>query len=307
MIDYDLIIIGSGPAGMSACLYATRSNLKTLVIERNYPGGKVVKANLVENWPGTESINGVDLSLQMFKHAFSYGGVYEQNNVLDVKDFGNYKEVVLQDKTYKCYAVIICIGTSERKMGIPGEDKFYGNGVSYCALCDASLYKGKVMAVIGSSEYALEETIYLSKFASKIYLINSGNKYNANEDTIKKIEDEVVIETINNTEVIAIEGKEFVENIIIKSKDNKERKIETSVVFPFLGSKPDTMLASRLKITNKKNYIEVNERQETKVPGIYAAGDCTTNPLKQIITACSDGAIAAIESYKYITKIKKES
>jgi len=290
---------------MNACLYATRSNLKTLVIERSYPGGKVVKANKIENWLGTQEIEGADLALQMFKHSLSFGGVYEQGNVLDVVDHNNYKEVVLENKRYTCYAVIICVGTSERKIGIPGEDKYYGKGVSYCAVCDATLYKNKNMVVVGNSDHAIEETLYLSKFAKKIALINEKKELNVKKELLDKISENSIIEVLNDYKLISINGNEFVTSVTIENDQQKE--VETSVVFPLIGSSPDSMFAVRLKITDEKNYIVVNEKKETYIKGIYAAGDCTNNQLKQIITASSDGALAAIEAYKYINKIKKES
>lgn len=298
MVDYDLIIIGSGPAGMNACLYATRSNLSTLVIDKNYPGGKLVKANKIENYMGLDNISGSDLALMMFKHAFSYGGEYEQGNVLDIQDKGIYKEVVLDDKIYKCYAVILAMGTSERKIGIPGEEKFYGKGVSYCALCDASLYKNKNMVVIGNSNHAIEEVNYLSNFASQIYLV-SKNKFK--EENIK-LNDKIIV--LEEYEVTSINGSEFVDSITLKKQDDF-KNIETSVVFPLIGSSPDTMFAKRLKIVDEKNYIVVNNKQETDIKGIYAAGDCTNNNLKQIVSASADGAVAATEAFKYICKIKK--
>jgi len=304
MIDYDLIIVGCGPAGMNACLYATRSNLKTLVIERNYPGGKVVKANVVENWIGTEKISGVDLSLQMFKHAFSYGGIYEQGNVLDIVNHGDYKEVVLKDKTYKCKAIIIAIGTSEKKIGIPGEDKFYGKGVSYCAVCDASLYKGKVMVVIGSGNHALEETLYLSKFAKKIYLINEKDCFEGKQSLVEEIVNSEIIEIKYNFKPISINGDEFVNSINIINDKNEEQIIETDVVFPLLGDNPDTKFIERLGVVNEKKYVVTDDKKETAIKGIYAVGDCTTTPLKQIVTASADGALAAIEAYKYIKNNK---
>ena len=304
MVDYDLIIIGCGPAGMNACLYATRANLKTLVIERNCPGGKVVKAATVENWIGTEKISGVDLSLQMFKHAFSYGGVYEQGIVLDIINHDDYKEVVLKDKTYKCYAVIIAIGTSEKKIEIPGEDKFYGKGVSYCAVCDGSLYKDKVVVVVGNSDYALEEALYLTKFAKKIYLINREDSFDAKQSLIDKVKENRCIEIFYNTTPLAINGDDCVNGIVIK-RDNSQDNIATSAIFPMLGDVPDTKFVEKLMIVNDKSYVVVNEKKETKIEGIYAIGDCTNTPLKQIVTATGDGALAAIEANKYIkNKIK---
>ena len=303
MIDYDVIIIGCGPAGMNACLYATRSNLKTLVIEKNCPGGKMVKANSIENWIGTSKISGVDLSLQMFKHAFSYGGVYEQGNVLDIKNFDDHKEVVLKDKVYKCKTVIIATGTSEKKIGIPGEDKFYGKGVSYCAVCDGALYKNKIMVVIGNNKQSLEECLYLSKYAKKIYLL-INNKQLVNDLSLwNDIKNNDIIDIKEGFEPIEIEGDNFVSSIKIKNGDIEQR-IETSVIFPFLGDNPDTKFIERMNIVNDKNYIEVNNIKETKIEGIYAAGDCTNTSLKQIVTASGDGALAAMEAYKYIKRKK---
>ena len=307
MVDYDVIIVGSGPAGMNACLYATRSNLKTLVLEKNYPGGKVVKASKIENWIGTQSVEGPELALNMFKHSFSNGGVYEQNNVLDIIDYGKYKEIILKDKKYKCYAVIICVGTSERKIGIPGEEKFYGKGVSYCAICDGALYKDKTMVVIGDSDYAVEEALYLSKYAKQIVLINKKDSLSANKTLLQEIAENNVIKVKNGYTPISINGDLYVSSITIKDKNGEITEIETPVVFPLIGNSPDSLFASRLGIVDDKGYIKVNEKMETKIKGIYAAGDCTNKYLKQIVTATADGAIAAIEVYKYINAIKKES
>lgn len=300
MVDYDLIIVGSGPAGMNACLYATRANLSTLVIEKNYPGGKIVKTDKIENYLGTEMISGPDLALSMFKHSYAYGGVYEQGNVIDIVDYGDYKEVVLEDKKYKCYAVILAIGTSERKIGIPGEERLYGKGVSYCAVCDGLLYKNKEMVVIGSSKHALEESEYLSQFANKLYIIT---KQESLED--EKILNNKKIEVLYNSEVTSINGKEYVESITVKNS-GEYKNLTTSIVFPLLGSSPDSLIAKRLNITDDKHYIIVNQKQETVIPGIYAAGDCTNGVLKQIVSASSDGAVAAMEAYKFIKKISKK-
>ena len=301
MVDYDVIIIGAGPAGMNACLYATRSNLKTLVIEKSYPGGKIVKTSKILNWLGTESVEGPELALQMFKHSFSYGGVYEQGNVIDIIDHKEYKEVVVENKKYKCYAVIICSGMSERKIGIPGEEKFYGKGVSYCAICDGSLYKGKKAVVVGNSEQAMHDVTYLSKILKEVVWVNDKVNSEHNLDEIKELDN---ITIYKNAKIQSINGTSEVTSVTLEI-ESKEITIETDVVFPLLGSIPDSMFATRLNLVDNKNYIIVNDKQETAISGIYAAGDCTNNALKQIITASSGGAIAAIEAYKYIGKNKK--
>ena len=297
MVDYDLIIVGAGPAGMNACLYASRSNLKTLVIEKNCPGGKMVKTSKIENWISVKEISGVDLALEMFKHSFSFGGEYIQGNVINIVNHDNYKEVVLEDKSYTSYVVIIATGTSERKLGINGEDKFYGKGVSYCTICDAPLYKNKIVAVAGSSNKAIEEAMYLTKFASKVYLLNDKEVINYKEIDTNKIE------VINNCKLVSINGEDAVSSVTITT-NGEEKNIELSCVFPLYGGIPDTMITSRLNLVNDKNYVIVNENQETKIEGIYACGDCTNNNIKQIVTACSSGAVAAVQAYKYINKIK---
>lgn len=304
MVDYDLIIIGAGPAGMNACLYASRAGLKTLVIEKDCPGGKVVKANNIENWLGAKQTNGADLALAMFNHSFSFGGVYEQGNVLDVVDKGKYKEVVLKDRRYKCYSVIIAVGTSESKVGVEGEDKFYGRGVSYCVVCDAPLYKNKIVAVVGDSNYAFEEAIYISKFASKVYLICSDVTKISSGNLLEEVRSKENIELKKGYRLDSIEGTNCVKNIVVSGTEKEV--IDVSAVFPLIGQSVDSRFSSRLGIVDDKNYILVNERKETKIEGVYAAGDCTNTPLRQIITAGSDGAIAALEALKYINKIKKE-
>lgn len=296
MVDYDLIIIGAGPAGMNACLYATRSDLKTLVIEKNCPGGKMIKTSKIENWISSKEISGVDLALEMFKNAFSYGGEYIQGNVIDIINNEKYKEVILENKKYTCYSVIIATGTSERKLGIKGEEKFYGKGVSYCTICDAPLYKDKVVAVAGTSNKAAEEAMYLTKFARKVYFLNDKETLN-----YKELDDKV--EVINNCKIESINGDGAVSSVTIL-RNGITKDIELSCIFPLYGDTPDTLLTSRLNLVNDKKYIVVNGKQETKIEGIYACGDCTENALKQIITACSSGAIAATQAYKYISKIK---
>jgi thioredoxin reductase (NADPH) len=204
---------------------------------------------------------------------------------------------------YKCHAVIIATGVSERKLGVPGEEKYYGKGVSYCAVCDGALYKDKVMAVIGNGNHAIEETLFLEKFAKKIYLISSENSLSAEKKLVDQIINNDSIELINNCSLISISGDEFVNGIIVDRGNGKE-KIMVSAVFPFLGEEIDTRFAEKLKIVDDKKRIVVNEKKETIIKGIYAAGDCTNTLLRQIVTASGDGAVCATEAYKYIKNKK---
>ena len=201
--------------------------------------------------------------------------------------------------------MVISIGTSERKLGIPGEEKYYGKGVSYCAICDGTLYKNKTMVVIGDSDYAIEEALYLSKYAKQIFIINNKEKLDANKQLLEELGNNNIIEVKNNCNILSINGDVSVTSVTVEEKDIGKKDIETSVVFPFIGNSPDSLLARRLGIVDDNGYIQVNGKMETKIKGIYAAGDCTNQPLKQIATAVSGGAIAAIESYKYISTIKK--
>lgn len=306
IVDYDLIIVGCGPAGMNACLYATRANLRTLVIEKEYPGGKIVTAKKVENWIGTESIDGADLALSMFKHSFSYGGVYEQNNVLDIINKGEYKEVILKDKKYTCYAVIIATGISERKMKIKGDEQYIGKGVSYCAVCDGSLYKNQDVAVIGNSNHALEDVLYLTEIVNKVILINPEENFKASNYLISAINNNSKVLIYNRSKIKEIKGNAAVNSIVVE-QDGEIIELDVSAVFPLLGISSDGMFAAKLGITDNNNYIKTTSNLQTDIEGIYAAGDCLNKPLKQVITATSDGAIAAIEAAKYIKNIKQKT
>lgn len=292
---YDLIIIGAGPAGLTSAIYASKANLKVAIIEKNAPGGKLVNINKITNFPTENEILGTDLAIKMFNHALSCGIEYIDETVIDIIP-NQIKTIKASRHTFLAKSIIIATGTKEKKANIEGEDLFFGKGVSYCAICDAPLYKGKDVAVIGDYDAALNEALYLSSFAKNIYLISTKNKYSNNE-LLNKVLNNNNIKIIYNTAISKIEGDEEVKGIVLNDK-----LLNVSAVFIFMGLTPSTNFATRLGITNEKGYIIVNGKMETKIAGIYAAGDVIEKELRQIVTANSDGAIAANQVIKYLNK-----
>jgi thioredoxin reductase (NADPH) len=305
---YDLIIIGAGPAGMSAAIYASRGGLKVAMIEKEVPGGKVMKTGDIENWPGVELIKGPDLAYEMFNHSQKFGAEYLYGNVIDIIDDGKIKKIKTAEGVfYEAYAVIIATGTKERKIGIKGEDEFYGKGVSYCAVCDGALYKNKPIAVVGGGNSALEESLFLTRFASKIYLIHRRDEFRAEEIIVNKVRNNKIIELKLKYIPLEIIGDDNVKQIVIKNVETNEvETLEVSAVFPFIGLDPESRFAARLNIINDRGYIVANSDMETSIKGIYAAGDVLDKNLRQIVTASSDGAIAASKAIHYIDEIKKQ-
>lgn len=303
---YDVLIIGSGPAGLSAAIYASRGNLKTGIIESGAPGGKLINIDEIANYPGFAVINGFDLGNDMFNHALSFGAEFISGQVVNIISDGLIKKVVCEDNTYEAYAVIIATGTKSKLMGIPDEEQFFSRGVSYCAVCDGALFKEQPMAVIGGGNSALQEAIYLSRFASKIYLIHRREEFRAVKSLVETIKSNPKIELVLNSVPVAILGDSRVHSIVVKDTITKEEKeLKVSVVFPYVGTTPISNFVEKLGICDESGYIQVNNLMETSVPGIYAAGDVRITPLRQIATAVSDGAIAAFEAEKYIDNIKK--
>lgn len=302
MESYDVIIIGAGPAGMSAAVYASRAGLKTAMLEMSAPGGKMVKTAEVENWPGTIKTSGVDLALKMFEHSTAFGANYLYGVVSNIYLEDEKKIIECEDgNKYESKAVIIATGTQERLLNIPGEKEFTGKGVSYCAVCDGSFYKEKVVTVVGGGNSALEEAIYLSKMAAIVNVVIRRDEFRAE----KHIQDQVLnnekINIIKSSIPVEVKGNDFVEGLVIKNvKTNEISTIKTDAIFPFIGLDPVTGFVEKLNICDEKGYIIVNEKMETAVKGIYGAGDVCAKQLRQIVTATSDGAIAAQQAFHYI-------
>lgn len=293
MESYDVVIIGAGPAGLSAAIYTLRGNLSTLILEEDTPGGKVVRTSEITNWPGLSSVEGSTLAYNMFEQVLGLNGVYKYGKVLKIENKGNYKIVTTDDSKYKAKAVIIATGTIFRKLGLEFEDKFYGNGISYCAVCDAKLYQGKTVAVVGGGNSAVKEALYLSNFASEVILIHRHDEFTADEILIDKMIKTSNIRCYTPYEVEKLHGGDYLDGISIISKELNDRLyLSVSGMFPFIGSKPATDFVKEYDILDEKGYVIVNKHMETKVSNLYAVGDVIQKELRQIVTACSDGAIA---------------
>lgn len=292
---YDVIIVGSGPAGMTAALYGSRAGLSCALIESNAPGGKLIKTFEISNYPSVKESSGVELAMSMFDHSTSFGAEFVSGEVVDIID-GDVKKVTLDDGSIVSgLSVIIATGTKERLMNIPNEKELTGKGVSYCAVCDGAFFKDKVVTVIGGGNSALEESLYLAQFASQVNIVIRRDVFRAEPIIQDRIEKESKINVIKKHVPKAIVEKDGkVGAIVLENVDTKETmEIDTAAVFPYIGLDPITDFAKKLGVCNEQGYIVVNEHMETSVKGIYGVGDCRVTVLRQVITACSDGAIAA--------------
>lgn len=293
--DYDFIIIGAGPAGMTAAVYASRAGLKTALLEAGAPGGKLLKTHKISNWPGVKEEPGAQLAMDMFEHSTSFGAVYEYGNVVEIQD-GQRKQVICEDGSiFTAPAVLVATGTKERLMNIPGEQTHIGKGISYCAVCDGAFFRNKETAVIGGGNSALEEAVYLTQFASKVYLIMRRDVFRAEKAVIDTVLSNPKIEVLQNyipLQVLDSEG--HVAGLEISHTKSGETKIlPVSGIFPYIGADPITGFLKNLPVLDEQGYIIVNNSMETAVPLLFGAGDVCRKELRQVVTAASDGAIAA--------------
>ncbi|GAA0307727.1 thioredoxin reductase (NADPH) [Gracilibacillus halotolerans] len=305
---YDVIIAGAGPAGMTAAVYASRANLDTLMLERGIPGGQVANTEDVENYPGYDHILGPDLSNKMFDHAKKFGAEYAYGDIKEVIDGKEYKTVIAGSKEYKTRTLIIATGAQYKKLGIPGEEELGGRGVSYCAVCDGAFFKERELVVVGGGDSAVEEGVYLTRFASKVTIIHRRDELRAQkilqDRAFKNDKVEFIWDTIVK-EVNSKDGKVGSVTLLDK-KTNEEYEFETDGVFVYIGMVPLSEPFKSLGITNEEGYIPTNENMETSVPGIFAAGDIREKELRQIVTATGDGSIAAQSAQHFIENMKEE-
>lgn len=296
---FDTIIIGAGPAGMGAAVYSARSGLNTLLLDESVPGGLLNKISIVENYLGYKSVTGADLAVNMYNHVKHENVSFKLEKVVSIKEEDEYKIVTTTKGEYKTKGVIIAIGRKPRKSGIPNEEMYAGKGISYCAICDAPLYKGKKIVVLGGGDSAFEEAIYLGNFASSVTIV-VRNKISASDALVSEAK-EKNIEVIIGKEAIDFLGDETIKQV----KFNDESTIDCDGVFIYYGYQADTAFMKDLNITDEKGYIEVDNSMRTKEPFIYACGDIIKKDIYQIVTAASDGCIAALSLKKDINKSEK--
>jgi len=298
---YDLIIIGSGPAGMTAGIYGARREMKTLIIGKDV-GGQLVWANEIENYPGFEKVSSFELINKIKQQTINFGVEFKNDEVKKIEKTidGNFL-LYTNRESFEAKTVIIAMGLSPRRLAVPGEEDFNGRGVSYCANCDGPFYKNKIVAVIGGGNSALDAAEVLSKIANQVYLIHRNENFRAFEVLIDEVRTRPNIEILFNSEVKGIEGNQKVERIkVLDNKTNEERVIDLDGVFIEVGRIASTDLIADLAERNEGNQIITSEKGETKTPGLFAAGDVTNSEFKQITIAMGQATTAALSAYQYL-------
>jgi thioredoxin reductase (NADPH) len=302
---YDLIIIGAGPAGLTAAIYAKRAGLNILMVEGSAPGGKLVKTYEIDNWPGESRISGVDLALKMFNHTNDLGVDSDYFNVVKIDVDGTDRIVVAEDgRRFVAKAVILATGTIENKMGIPNEERLTGRGVSFCAVCDGAFYKEKEVVVIGGGNSALEEAVYLTQFARKVTIVIRRDVFRGDQKAQDHLLANPKIEVIRLHVPTEVLGDDHVTGIKLRHVQTGEEQIlPVDGIFPYIGATASTGSVAHLHVSDSSGYLVVNEKMETAVPGIYGAGDVNAKILRQVVTAVNDGAIAAQSAFHYIKSL----
>lgn len=304
----ELIIIGGGPAGFSSAIYAARANLDMLLLEDKILGGQVRNSYTIENYPGFKKVSGAELADLMQQQAEELGATIDEFDAIERVDFSG-DELIIEtgDYIYKPEAVIIATGANPKKLPIPNEEKYSGKGVHYCAVCDGAMYQDKIVAVVGGGNAALEEALFLSKFATKVYIIRRYDYFKGEKATLEDVQNNPKIEILYNEDLVNVEGDNFVQKAIIRNtKDNTEREIELEAVFGYIGTEPKTELFKDYINLSKGGYILTDEGMKTNVRGVYAAGDVREKEFRQITTAVADGTIATLAAEKYIVEKRRE-
>lgn len=304
---YDVTIIGGGPAGLAAGIYASRAALKTLLIEKGMPGGLAASTDSIENYPGfAEGISGPELMMQMDAQARRFGLEVISENVEGIKPMEDHFVINTEDIEINTKTIILATGAQPRKLKIAGEEEYTGRGVSWCATCDGAFFKDKVVAVVGGGDAAVEEAIYLTKFATKVHIIHRRDELRATKILQERAKENGKIEFQWNSVVEKIAGDTTVKEITLKNVQNGQTEdLKVDGIFIYVGTKPVSEIVSKLIDLDERGYIITDEDMHTSRPGIFAAGDIRQKTLRQVVTAVADGAIAAVSAEKYIEEQKK--
>lgn len=296
---YDIIIVGAGPSGLTAALYALRANKKVLVFEAKTYGGQIINATVVENYPGIDAISGVDLATNMYNQVVKLGAEFKFEMV---KKITKEKKVITNSGTYSAKAIILATGAENRRLNLPGEVEYIGKGISYCATCDGNFYKNKDVAVVGGGNTALEDALYLSNICNKVYLIHRRESFRAEDRYIEEVKLNDNIELILNSTVTELNGDSLLESITVKDKDDNSRNLKIEALFIAVGQQPKNELFADVIELDEKGYIKVHDDVYTNCSGIYACGDTREKELKQLTTAVSDGSLAATIAIREMEK-----
>ena len=297
---YDIIIIGAGPAGLTAAIYARRASKKTLVFEAMSYGGQIINTLDIENYPSRNHVSGFDFATDLYNQVNEMGADIVFEKVIQIKNNNDSKEVITNKNSYKCRAIIIATGSENRKLGLENEDNLIGKGISYCATCDGAFYKNKVVAVVGGGNTALEDALYLTDICKKVYLIHRRDEFRGEETTVSLLKKRNNIEFVYNSNVTKLNFLDKLDSIVVTDKGGNESTINVDGLFVAVGRIPENENFRELINLDESGYIIAGEDCHTNVEGIFVAGDNRTKMLRQLVTATGDGAVAATEAVKYI-------
>lgn len=303
---YDIIIIGAGTAGLSAAIYGVRAGKKVLILEEKNYGGQIINSPEIENYPGIRKISGYEFAKNLFEQATELGAEYRQERVTGIKDNGEKKQVLSkaasgEEKNYETRTVILATGVKRRMLGVEREEELVGAGVSYCATCDGMFFRGREVAVVGGGNTALEDAMFLSGYCKKVYVIHRREEFRGEDKMVQNLKEKENVTFLLNSVVTKLQGDKMLEGVLLKDvRTGKEQELKVSGVFVAIGQIPDNEAFADLVETDETGYIQASEDCETKVPGIYTAGDCRTKAVRQLATAASDGAVAALAACEYM-------
>jgi len=304
---FDIIIIGAGPAGMTAGIYAKQARKNVLILEKETYGGQILKADKVKNYPGFTEISGFEFATNLYNQLKELEPDIKFEEVIEIKNYDDYKEVITKKSSYKTKAIIIASGAQNRKLGLANEDNLIGKGISYCATCDGMFFKNKEIAITGGGNSAIDDALYLSNIAKKVYIIYRQKEFRIESINLSKLKEKDNVEFILNTNIVDIKGKEKLEHIIIKNNDtNEETTLNIEGLFIAIGHIPVSSMCKNIINTDEKGYIISKEDCKTNIDGIFAAGDIRIKDVRQLTTACSDGTIAALNACKYLNQIRNK-
>lgn len=298
----DIIIIGAGPAGLTAAIYARRAAKSVLVLEAKGYGGQIINTPHIENYPVAAHISGFDFATKVYEQAKALGAEFKFEKALGIRDDGETKTVVTPKNEYEAKAVIIATGSENRKLGVEGEDKLVGRGISYCATCDGAFFRKKNVAVVGGGNTALEDALYMADIADKVYLIHRRDSFRGEEATAEKLRQRENVELVLNSQVTKLNAEKRLQSVEVTDKQGNTRTLEVSGLFVAVGRIPENKSFENLIELDGAGYAASAENCRTKTPGVFVAGDNRQKEVRQLVTAASDGAVAATEAVKYLNE-----
>lgn len=300
---HDIIIVGAGTAGLSAAIYGLRAGKSVLVLEQASYGGQIINTPEIENYPAIQKISGFEFATNLYNQAKNLGAEFAFEKVEGIEDKGQFKEVKTKDESYEGKTVILATGAKNRSLGVEKEEELVGKGISYCATCDGMFYRGKVVAVNGGGNTAVEDASFLSDYVQKVYVIHRRDEFRADKAEVDRLVAKPNVELVLNSTVKRLESDASgLTGVVVANKDGEERTLKVDGLFVAIGQAPDNQAFSELVELDGKGYISAGESTLTKTPGIFTAGDCRTKAIRQLATAASDGAVAGLAAVSYINE-----